>query len=204
MKTTFALENNYLKQALPLSVLVLALSLLFNTGTLKAEEPSLKEVDFLGLKLINADINKVRTHLWDIGGFLQAKSTVRQRHIDKFFTWSTIRDSYYVEFTYNHSGQLTHLKRLYRPYSTLINNTRYPIKTRDIANQLIEQLGEPTAIKRKGWGGGNSYPSYYWEDENIKITIDREGSEALGKPFVIYQIKGNKRYEVIKDEDTGV
>ncbi len=204
MKQSFTENNHLFKQAVPFSILWLTLGLFFNTNALKAEEIPLKEIDFLGLKLIDADINSVRSHLWDVGGFLQAKSTVRQRHIDKFFTWSTIRDSYYVEFTYNHSGRLTQLKRLYRPYSILTNNTRYPIKTRDIANLFIEQLGEPTAIKRKGWGGGNSYPSYQWEDDDIKITIDREGSEVLGKPFVSYQIKGNKRYEVIKDEDTGV
>ncbi|WP_051144849.1 hypothetical protein [Thiomicrorhabdus sp. Kp2] len=164
----------------------------------------LKEIEFLGLKLVDANLNKVRTHLWDIGGFLQAKSTIKQRNIDKFYPWSTIRDSYHVTFQYNNAGNVVTVKRVYRPYSVLNQNKRTPIETKDIAMLLAQEIGQPKFIKRKGWGGGLSYSSYLWEDDNIEVKIDREGSEKLGNVFIEYTIKNNKRYEVKKDVNNAV
>ena len=164
----------------------------------------LKEIEFLGLKLVDANLNKVRTHLWDIGGFLQAKSTIKQRNIDKFYPWSTIRDSYHVTFQYNNAGNVVTVKRVYRPYSVLNQNKRTPIETKDIAMVLAQEIGQPKFIKRKGWGGGLSYSSYLWEDDNIEVKIDREGSEKLGNVFIEYTIKNNKRYEVKKDVNNAV
>jgi len=139
--------------------------------------------------------------LWDIGGFLQAKSTVQQRNIDKFFPWSTIRDSYHVTFQYNHAGDVVSVKRVYRPYSLLNNNKRSPINTKDVALKLIPDLGQPTQTVRKGWGGGLSYPSYTWQDETMQISIDREGSEKLGNVYIEYVIKTKDRYAVVKDQE---
>lgn len=184
--------------------LTVSLGLVLGSATVNAEENDikpLKDTEFLGLKLIDADLNSVRSHLWDVGGFMQAKTTVKQRNIDKFFPWSTIRDSYYVTFRYNHAGKVVSVKRLYRPYSIINSNKRTAIDTKDIALQLIETLGQPTSTKRKGWGGTLSYPSYVWQDETMKITVDREGSEALGNVFVEYIIKTNKRFEVIKEDN---
>lgn len=173
-------------------------------GATKADsEKPLKEVKFLGLKLIEANLNTVRSHLWDIGGFLQAKTTVKQRNIDKFFPWSTIRDSYHVTFQYNHAGDVVSVKRVYRPYSIVNSNKRTPIETKDVALKLIENLGQPTQSVRKGWGGTLSYQSFIWQDDDVKITVDREGSERLGNVFVEYIIKNNDRYAVIKDDDKG-
>lgn len=164
----------------------------------------LSNTEFLGLKLTEADINNVRSHLWDIGGFLQAKSTMRQRNIDKFYPWSTIRDSYYVLFEYNHAGKVVKVTRLYRPYSTEQNNSRQAISTREVALELINNLGQPTNIQRKSWGGTPSYLSYIWQDENMVVTVDREGGEYLGNVFIEYTLKNNKRYEVLKDDDNNV
>jgi hypothetical protein len=156
---------------------------------------NLIDAKFLGLKLSGANINSVRAHLWDIGGFSQARTTVRQRNVDKFFTWSSIRDSYHVTFNYNHNGEVVSLIRLYRPYSTLQTNKHTPISTEDVALELINELGQPTLIERKGWGGTPSYPSYIWQDEAIRITVDREGSEMFGNVFVKYELKNNPRYK---------
>jgi len=187
-----------------LQTALITITLLLPTAfiTIHAEETvnikPLKDVEFLGLKLIDANLNSVRSHLWDVGGFLQAQTTVKQRNIDKFFPWSTIRDSYHVTFQYNHSGKVVSVTRLYRPYSTENSNNRRNITTKDIALQLIPELGQPTSVKRKGWGGGLSYPSYAWQDEDMIITLDREGSEKLGNIFVQYTVKSNKRYAVVK------
>lgn len=160
----------------------------------------LKDTTFLGLKLIDADLNKVREQLWDIGGFLQAQTTVRERNIDKFYPWSALRDSYYITFRYNHAGKVTSVKRLYRPYALENNNKTSAIQTRDIAISLISKLGQPTSIKRKSSGGGLSYLSYSWQDKDMNIVVDREGSEILGNIFIKYTIKANNPYAVNKDK----
>ena len=171
------------------------------TNDEKLSKP-LNKVEFLGLNLVQANLNTVRSHLWDIGGFLQAKSTVKQRNIDKFFPWSTIRDSYHITFQYNHAGDVVSVKRVYRPYSLVNNNKRSPINTKDVALKLIADLGQPTQTVRKGWGGGLSYPSYTWQDETMKISVDREGSEKLGNVFIEYVIKTKNRYAVVEDQET--
>jgi len=170
-----------------------------NSGNIEKTKP-LKEAQFLGLKLINADLNKVREQLWDIGGFLQAQTTVRERNIDKFYPWSALRDSYYITFRYNYAGKVTSVKRLYRPYSLENNNKTSSIQTRDIAISLMPELGKPTKINRKSSGGGLSYLSYTWQDKDMSIVIDREGSEILGNVFIKYTIKANNPYAVNKDK----
>ncbi len=156
----------------------------------------LSAVRFLGLELKSADLNKVREHLWAIGGFDQARSTVRQRNIDKFFTKSRIRDSYYVEFHYNNAGNVTSVKRLYRPYSTENSNRRTAISTKEVALQLIPDLGQPVQVETKGWGGTLTYSSYRWEDDTMSVVIDREGSEKLGNVFVEYTVKTESPYAI--------
>lgn len=196
---TFTL--NRLKANFTFSFICFLFVFLFIQTNANAETQPLKDTEFLGLKLIDADIGKVRAHLWNIGGFLQGSTTIKQRHTDKFFTWSTIRDSYYVLFTYNHAGNLVSVKRLYRPYSTEHHNSRATLSTKDVAKKMIERLGQPSFVKRKGWGGGPSYLSFTWQDDDMEITIDREGSEYLGNVFVTYKLKNNQRYEVIYDKD---
>jgi len=93
------------------------------------------------------------------------------------------------------------VRRVYRPYSIINSNKRSEITTRDVALKLIPELGQPTSTSRKGWGGGGPYQSYIWQDESMKITVDREGSEKLGNIFVEYIIKPHKRYLVIKTEE---
>lgn len=158
----------------------------------------LKETRFLGLKLIDADLNTVRTHLWDIGGFQQAQTTIKQRNIDRFFPKSTIRDSYHITFRYNHAGNVVSVRRVYRPYSIENSNKRTDIQTKDVALKLISELGQPSQSIRKGWGGSLSYQSYIWQDETMQITVDREGSERLGNVYIEYIIKTRDRYVVNK------
>jgi len=205
MQTSSYIYYSNFKRSMSLIFIACIFALLVISPTYAAEgdeaTKSLKDTEFLGLKLIEANLNSVRSHLWDVGGFLQAPTTVKQRNIDKFFPWTTIRDSYYVLFQYNHAGNVVSVKRLYRPYSIRNNNKRSAIKTQDVARQMIAELGQPTSTQRKGWGGSLSYPSYTWQDESIEITIDREGSEALGNVFIEYTIKTNKRYEVITDKE---
>ncbi|MDG6778019.1 hypothetical protein QCB44_04775 [Thiomicrorhabdus sp. zzn3] len=177
-------------------LLILWLPLNAQGQTAPGKTLDLNEVKLLGIKLSDAGLNQVRQHLWDIGGFQQARSTVRQRNIDKFFTWSRLRDSYYVEFRYNHAGKVTSAKRLYRPYSIEASNRRTAISTREVALGLIAELGQPHQVMRKGWGGTLSYSSFIWEDDKMKITVDREGSELLGNVFVEYQVKTQSEYDV--------
>lgn len=188
----------------PMIALALLCSSVFVAYSAHAEtEKPLAQTKFLGLPLLTSSTEDVREHFWKVGGFLQAKSTVKQLNYDKFFTWSTIRDSYYVSFEYNYAGKIIKAKRLYRPTSLENNNRRTPIKTIDIARELIADLGNPSSVERKGWGGSLAYRSYRWEDETMRVIVDREGSESLGNIFVEYQIKSHDRFAVEQNDTTG-
>ncbi|VAW44916.1 hypothetical protein MNBD_GAMMA03-802 [hydrothermal vent metagenome] len=165
-----------------------------------AENTPVSKLKVLGISLIEADVTSVRSHLWDIGGYLQAKSSVEQHNYDKFFPWSTMRESYYILFRYNHAGKITSVKQLYRPYSIKQNNQRTAIKIRDIALPFIQKLGQPTQIQTKGWGGSLSYRAYTWQDDKVTITIDREGGEKLGNIFIQYTVNIHDPYDVIKQK----
>lgn len=183
------------------TALALVLSAVPLQFTWAVEEPvDLTTVAVLGIKPAEFNIPKIREHLWNIGGFMQARSTLKQRNIDKFFAWSRIRDSYYLEVRYNHIGNVTSLKRLYRPYSIEQSNKRTAISTKDVALELIGQAGQPSRMVRKGWGGSLTYSSFEWEDDNIKIVVDREGSEKLGNVFVEYIVKNQSPYAIAQLE----
>ncbi|MBN2865552.1 MAG: hypothetical protein JXK16_06040 [Thiotrichales bacterium] len=183
------------------TALALVLSAVPLPFTWAVEEPvDLTTVAVLGIKPAEFNIPKIREHLWNIGGFMQARSTIKQRNIDKFFAWSRIRDSYYLEVRYNHIGNVTSLKRLYRPYSIEQSNKRTAISTKDVALELIGKAGQPSRMVRKGWGGSLTYSSFEWEDDNIKIVVDREGSEKLGNVFVEYIVKNQSPYAIAQLE----
>jgi len=188
------------KQVLSLFIVMLFASVPWSLSHAEDEPIDLKTVTVLGMKPAEFTIPKVREHLWNIGGFMQAKSTIRQQNIDKFFAWSRIRDSYYLEFRYNHIGNVTSVKRLYRPYSTEHSNKRSAINTKEVALKLIEQAGQPNKVIRKGWGGTLAYSSYEWEDDNIRIVVDREGSEKLGNIFVEYIVKNESPFAIAQLE----
>jgi len=173
--------------------LILFLSL-FSTVSL-AIVP-IKEVKILGISPIKATLDSVRKHLWDIGGFLQSRSSLPQSNIDKFFTWSRIRDSYYVTFRYDHAGRVTSIERLYRPESILESNKRTDIQTQDVAKKIMAKIGPPTQIIRKSWGGMPSYLSYIWKDDEMTVIIDRQGSDPLGNIFVKYIVNKVDPYYV--------
>lgn len=146
-------------------------------------------VKILGVRIVDQKVETVRQLLWDLGGFLQAKSTLKQKNVDKFFTWSQIKDSYYIEFRYNPAGNVTLVKRLFRYASPLYHNKLHPIDTREVAREIVAQIGLPTQIVRKSWGAGPSYNSYLWDSEKVKVTVDREGSDYYGNIFVEYKNK---------------
>ena len=185
-------------------LLILSFAILLFAATVPysahaAEKTAVSEVKVLGLDLLEADPKKVRKQLTNIGGFLQSKTTANQTNLDKYFPWSSNRDSYYFLFRFNHAGKVTSVKRLYRPYSLEQANKRTPIQTRDVASDLIKQLGQPTFVIHKGWGGSPNYRAYTWQDDKMTITIDREGSERFGNVFVQYTVNIHDPYEV-KDE----
>lgn len=176
------------------------------TQVAQSAEPNVKpisQIEFLGLELITANLETVRTHFWQIGGLLQAKSTLRQRNLDKFFAHSNMQDSYYVQFRYNNAGKVTSVRRLYRPYSQQSVHPNNEIQTRDIALQLIQKVGQPNSMIKKGWGGGQKYPAYTWQDDKMTIKVDREGSTSLGNVFIEYTIDINDPFEVSKPVNGG-
>lgn len=171
--------------------LLLSITLLiFSITAFSAETPApLDEVKFLGIKVVGAKRDQIVEHMWAIGGFSQARSSMKKKGFDRFFTKYRMRDSYFIDFRYTAQKELVSVKRLFRPQSTVYQNRRDAIQTRQVALDLIEQIGQPTQIQRKSWGGTPSYDAYIWENDNIKVTVDREGSEILGNVFVLYEIK---------------
>lgn len=177
-----------------LKYLSLTLLCSHSIGISHAVEPSEKvpksidEITLLGMTLPDNNLNIVRKHLWKIGGFLQAQSTIKQRSVDRFFTWTRIRDSYYVTFRYDSEGNVTSAYRLFRPYSTEFNNQHTAIQTRDVALKIIEQIGKPTLIKRKSWAGSPDYSAYVWQGKQLTVVVDRVGSELYGNVFIEYTV----------------
>ncbi|WP_237260284.1 hypothetical protein [Thiomicrospira sp. S5] len=154
------------------------------------------QITLLGLTVTDSDLDSVRKQLWDIGGFKQADSTKRQRNLDKFFTWSRMRDSYYVEFRYDNAGKTTSAYRLFRPQSIEFDNRLTPISTKAVARTIVEQIGQPTRIIRKGWGGSPDYTAYIWQNDQMKVEVDREGSERYGNVFIRYTVMNRDPYFV--------
>lgn len=162
----------------------------------KAVEP--KEAKLFDMPLFEATRERVNQHFAKIGGFKQSRASFRKKHYDKFYSISQLADSYYLDFRFNSAEQLTLATQLYRPFNdSLVQNIDRNSKmltTRRLAVKMSEKYGPPTGIIRKGWGGFKTYNAYYWEDEQIKISIDRQGNEALGNVFVQYQMKNIPSY----------
>jgi len=181
-----------------ISQAVMSLFLLMSlTINAHAETITPSQTKVLGLELNTVNRTDVRKQLWDIGGFMQAKHTLKQINIDIFYTWSRMRDSYYLTFRYNQAGDVTSVERHYRPYSDDHDNDFRMLDTKRVALKLAQTYGAPQVI-RKGWGGFGTYPSYLWQDENVKIEVDRKGSESLGDVFVRYTLLNKDPYRVVE------
>ena len=170
----------------------------FASQSLAQVEPS--QAKLLGLVVTEADMDKVRRQLNNLGGFKQDRATVKHRNIDKFFTYSNLRDSYYIEFRYDANGKVVSAKRLYRPSGERLINEYRDLDTRDIARQMIQTLGQPNRIETKARLGLPGYPSYIWQDEQITIRIDRVGSDRYAPIFVEYLVNTDPFVEKTVDE----
>lgn len=146
------------------------------------------QAKLVGLVVTEADMDKVRRHLNELGGFQQDRATVKHRNVDKFFTNSNLRDSYYIEFRYDANGKVVSAKRLYRPSAARLINEYRDLETQDIAREMIQSLGQPSRVQRKVRSGLPGYPAFFWQDEQITIQIDREGSDRYGPIFVEYRV----------------
>lgn len=76
-----------------LTKLLIFTLLMLSATLLKASEEKINQASFLGLSILNSDLNKVRTQLWSIGGFTQARSTKQKRAVDKFFTTYQLKET---------------------------------------------------------------------------------------------------------------
>lgn len=165
-----------------------------------AEEAPIKpaEAKLFDLPLQKITQKELNEHFAKIGGFKQSRSSYGQKHFDRYYSPSQLEESYYLDFRFNSEGQLTSATQLYRPFNhspeISVDQNSQQLTPRRLAMRFVEQYGQPTAIERKGWGGFSQYNAYFWEDETLKITIDRQGSESLGTIFVRYEIKNIPLY----------
>lgn len=169
-------------------------SLFLFSSSVIADIERINNATFFGISVIDSDVNTIRKQLWDIGGFNQARSSKKKRAFDKFFPSYQAKDSYFIEFRYTSTGELLSAKQLFKPLSLDFKNKRSRIKTKEVALDLIEQLGQPTRIITVG--GSRAYSSYEWETDKLKIKVDREGAEFLGNVFLSYKIKTDPYFVV--------
>ncbi len=153
-------------------------------------EPS--QAKLLGIKLIEADMDAVRVHIKDIGGFKQDRATLKHSNMDKFFAYSHLRDSYYVEFQYDPNGKVVAAKRLFRRSAKHFNNEYRDLQTEDVARQLIQVYGQPQQVIRKSRDGLHRYASYIWRDQDMTITLDRVGSDTMAPIFLRYELQTDR------------
>ncbi len=153
-----------------------------------------KDIKIFDLPLLTTTQKQVNKHFATIGGFKQSRTSFGEKHYDKFYSHSQLADSYYLDFRFNNAGQVTRLIRVYRPYNhsviDSVDQNSQALTTKRLAQKFVKILGQPTSMERKGWGGFKPYTAYIWEDDAMKITIDRQGNESLGKVFMRYEIKG--------------
>lgn len=147
-----------------------------------------EQAELLGIKLTEADMKSVRAHLRDLGGFKQDRATADHRNMDKFFAYSNLRDSYYVQFRYDANGKVVSAKRLLRRSGNHFNNDYRDVETQQVARQLIETYGQPNQVIRKSLNGLPSYASFVWQDDEVRITVDRVGSDRYAPIFIEYEI----------------
>lgn len=157
------------------------------------EKPlAVQDVTLFGLKLRTANLNDIRKHLWRLGGFLQAHTTLRQINVDRFYSWSRSRDSYYVEFHYDPKGRFQWAVQVFRyhPHKILEHApSPAPLTTTTIMNRLRQQLGPPQTVRLKQASGMPAYPRYEWQDEVMEVIVDRMDGDPLQPVVVIYRLK---------------
>lgn len=187
---------NRLKWAFAFKLLSLGLFTLPVVGL--AQTPP-EQAQLLGIKLTEADMNSVRAHLRNLGGFKQDRATADHRNMDKFFAYSNLRDSYYVQFRYDANGKVVSAKRLLRRSGTHFNNDYRDLETQQVARELIEVYGQPNQVIRKSLNGLPSYASFVWQDDEMRITIDRVGSDRYAPIFIEYEV--NTDPYIAKQED---
>ncbi|MDY0137895.1 MAG: hypothetical protein RBS36_12065 [Thiomicrospira sp.] len=181
---------------LRLSGLVISLTLPMLGG---AQVVAPQEARLLGIKLLEADMDKVREQLSNLGGFQQERATLNHRNLDKFFTRSNLRDSYYVEFRYDANGKVISAKRLLRRSGLKYRNDYADLQTEDVARDLVKTFGQPHAVERKSRDGAPTYPAYIWRDEQLVIRIDRVGSDRYGPIFISYELQRDPFVEKIAE-----
>lgn len=150
-----------------------------------------KDVTLLGLKLRTANTNDVHEHFFRLGGFLQARTTVKQFTVDVFYPWSKQRQLYRVAFHYDPNGRFQWAEQRFRysPHKqVLTHNSMNPITTDEVARLLAAQLGNPQRKQWRQWGGMPGYYRYEWRDDTMQVVVDRVDGDPLSPVFVLYRL----------------
>lgn len=201
MKSQFK-TNKFSRIKQQTRALLLAVSASLFAAPIQAEIQTTKPADatLLGLVLAKTDQEAVRDHLQNLGGFKPEFPRLHRPNIDKFFTVSNQRDSYYFEFRYDANGKVVAAKRLYRIGGKELINEYRDLTTTDLAREMIKTFGQPNQIIRKARDGRQAYPAYVWFDDEMTITLDHRGSDFSAPIFVEYQLNRNPFVEKTEAE----
>lgn len=166
--------------------------LLLSLSAFAAEKPVLvKDVTLLGMKLRVMNTDQVREQMRLLGGFLEARTTVRQFNVDIFYPWSRKRDVYKLEFHYDPNGRFQWAEQLYRysPHKQILtHNKMTPITTEEVVQQLQQQLGPPQTKQWRSCCGTPGYFRYEWQDDTMTVVVDRVDGDPLKPVFVLYRL----------------
>ncbi len=169
------------------------LLLLFVSFSATAQEAqvAVKDVTLLGLKLRVVNTDQVREQMRLLGGFLEARTTIRQFNVDIFYPWSRERALYKLEFHYDPNGRFQWAQQLFRysPHKQILTHNRtQPVTTEEIVQQLQAQIGPPQSKQWRSCCGTPGYFRYEWKDDAMTIIVDRVDGDPLKPVFVLYRL----------------
>ena len=104
--------------------------------------------------------------------------------IVRFYPRSVLREVYRVDFFYEDYEAFAGLRIVYRPFHADYSNKSQGIDIDAVVKQLSLTLGTPQTRIKRMVSGLPAYNAYQWEDDQVRILVDRE-SHHPGRPVVL-------------------
>lgn len=145
------------------------------------------------IPLVNADKTALHQSMIELGGFSLAAHSETFRSYLKYFPLYRGQESYSIEIWFDEQQKFEKLRRIYRTYYEPLNKSLHTLNERQILPLIQEKIGDtPPQVQRKTLGG-KSYNAYIWEDEQVRISLDRLGSDPFGNLVLEVSRKDRQR-----------
>ncbi|WP_319557579.1 hypothetical protein [Thiomicrorhabdus sp.] len=153
------------------------------------EDQKLQQFRLLDIQLYQAQRDKLRQQLAELGGFKQSRATWGFQLKDRYFSRLQLPDSRYIVFHFDKEGRVSQFKRVFRN----INSANIDLKQdqtgswrtlSDIARDLVEQIGAPTHSQLHQTNGLHSYKSFQWHAQYMQISLDHLNHDPYAEPIL--------------------